>query len=342
MELTLTASETREMAARPIDDARAYDCYLQARNQIMTWSEEGLNRANAKLQLGLSMVGDNSLLFAGMGYLQYQYANLGLRQDDAITKAEEYVHKALELDPDLPQAHLVAGLMCQAFLGQQRDAIRHLKRVLAVAPNDTDALLWLTIGGALYGFPDQCVPLVQKLETIDPFNALTLMSRAMCQFCAGDFQQAIGSIERSYELEASSVASFLYTIALLYAGRTEEAMRRRPQFQESELHLDRIAMMFLHSCEGRTADALTMVNDGLVSTAQRDPQWSWHLAAAYASNGEYEKSLNWLENSVQRGFSNYRMIGEHDPYLTRMQGTPRFEAIKNRARQDWETLQKEF
>lgn len=342
MELTLTPRETREMASRPIEDARAFDCYLQARNQIMTWSEDGLNRAHAKLQLGLSMVGDNALLFAGMGYLQYQYANLGLRQDDAIRQAQGYVQKSLELDPDLPQAHLVAGLICQAFLGKQTDAVRHLRRVLAVAPNDADALLWLAIGCDICGLLDECAPLIQRLETIDPFNSLTLMARGMYQFCGGDFHQATESFAKSYELEASSVANFLYTLALLYDGRAEDAMRLRHRLEGSELYLDRIAMMFLHSHERNTSAALAMVNEGLVSTARRDPQWSWHMAAAYASAGECEQSLEWLENAVQRGFTNFRMIGEYDPYLNTVQGNPRFEAIKSNARRGWELLHKEF
>jgi hypothetical protein len=119
-------------------------------------------------------------------------------------------------------------------------------------------------------------------------------------------------------------------------------MQRRHYFQGSDLYLDRIVIMFLNSYEGHTKEALGMVNEDLISTARRDPQWSWHLAAAYASAGEYEKSLDWLENSVQRGLTNYRMIGEYDPYLIRMQGNPRFEAIKDRARRGWESLQKEF
>lgn len=59
--------DIQEKVSRAIVAAPAYDCYLRARQEIWRWTEPGLDRALHHLQTALEMVGENALLFAGLG-----------------------------------------------------------------------------------------------------------------------------------------------------------------------------------------------------------------------------------------------------------------------------------
>jgi non-specific serine/threonine protein kinase len=56
----------------------------------------------------------------------------------------------------------------------------------------------------------------------------------------------------------------------------------------------------------------------------------------YALLGEKEKSLDWLENAVSRGFINYPYLNEYDPYLANIRGEPRFKKLMEQVKDEWE------
>ncbi len=77
LEIRLTPEDDRRVAERPIQDVRAYECYLRAKHDIFRFSEEGLDRAVEQLQKGLEIVGANPILYYALGLAYWQYNNAG-------------------------------------------------------------------------------------------------------------------------------------------------------------------------------------------------------------------------------------------------------------------------
>ena len=143
LRLKLTGEEKIKIAERRIDNVQAYEYYLKAKREIMLSTKEGCDRALQYLQKGLEIVGENALLNAGIGYVYYSYANLGIQGEEYEKKAETFANKALEMAPESSEAHLVLGLVNSAFFGNQQKGVYHLKKALAANPNDGDILWWL-------------------------------------------------------------------------------------------------------------------------------------------------------------------------------------------------------
>jgi hypothetical protein len=61
LKLKLTPAESERLAERPIPSALAYEFYLKARQEILKWTEAGLENALRYLQNGLEIVGENAL-----------------------------------------------------------------------------------------------------------------------------------------------------------------------------------------------------------------------------------------------------------------------------------------
>ena len=58
LQVTLTDSESRQVAERPIADTVAYDCYLRARQEMYGWTQASAERAHRLVDEALAIVGD--------------------------------------------------------------------------------------------------------------------------------------------------------------------------------------------------------------------------------------------------------------------------------------------
>ena len=75
-----------------------------------------------------------------------------------------------------------------------------------------------------------------------------------------------------------------------------------------------------------------------LTLSARGPQWSWMVAQCFAMVGEQDKALDWLENATRRGFINYPLLADMDPFMEPLRSTQRFENILKLVRRDWETF----
>ena len=143
LKIKLSLDENKWLSEHSINNVAAFDYYLRAKHELMLWNDQAFNRALDLLNGALEMVGPNAVLFAGLAYTYWSYSNLGIDVETNTRKAEEYVKKAFEIDPESPDGHLVVGLIYQAFRGQPQMANVHFKKVLTYRPNDFDATLWM-------------------------------------------------------------------------------------------------------------------------------------------------------------------------------------------------------
>jgi len=158
LKLKLSPGEERRISEHPIPNALAYEFYLKARQEILKWTEAGLENAVRYLQRGLEIIGENALLHAGMAYVFCQYFNLGIKEEEYCRKeAVDYLKKAFALDPHLSLGNFVHGML-QAT-DNPKGAIRYFKRVLKTNPNDFDTLFFLSCGLGTLGQRQAVIPL---------------------------------------------------------------------------------------------------------------------------------------------------------------------------------------
>jgi hypothetical protein len=114
LQLRLTDAEARDIAERPIDNAAAYDCYMQARHEVYRFTADGLDRAQKLVDAGLSLIGENSLLLATRGMVSWYYLNFSIRPEDRyLDEAAAYAARALEQDSQNYVGIFLRGLVCR-------------------------------------------------------------------------------------------------------------------------------------------------------------------------------------------------------------------------------------
>jgi non-specific serine/threonine protein kinase len=338
----LSPEESKKIAERPIPNVQAYECYLRARQGILRFTEEGLDQALRYLQTGLDIVGENPLIFAGLGYVYWQYANAGFRHEDSIRKAEEYTERVFELDPESIHAHLLLGMMNLALKGDQRKAAFHLKKVLALDPNNPDALLWLANEYGIVGKIDAALPLCDRLLRVDPLTPVNHSLPGILHIMNGRFELAAESLYKGYVLDPENPGyRWIYALGLILAGKPREAMSlREAALRSSPKTLwDRFTLFLLYGLEGKRSRALEYLTEDAKATARRDPQYSWLVAEGFAVIGDKDKTIEWLVNAVDRGFINYPFLSDYDPLLADMREDARFKSLMQTVRTEWESFE---
>jgi len=339
LKLKLSPEEDQRIAQRPIDNVHAYECYLRARQEIFRFTEDALERALQYLQNGLDIVGENALLYAGMGYVYWQYVNSGIEvKEEYLQKAEEYAKKVFELEPESSHGHLLLGLL-QLIRGNPQQSVSHLKRALAIDPNDPDALFWLSL---VYGYAGKtlvAVPLVESLLRIDPLAPFSHFRTGLLHLMEGRFNLALEPCHKGYQMDPENPACrTVYAWILAYNQRLKEAYSLFDQnVKETPQHFfTRLGLFFKYALQGKKTEALQSVTPELQITGRRDLEYSWIIATCYALLDEKEKSLDWLENAVNRGFINYPFLSEYDLFLENIRGEERFKQLMERVKYEWE------
>ena len=345
LEIRLTPQEAAQLAERPIADVRAQESYLRARNEIWSFMPGNLDLAISHLEAALRLIGDNALIYQGLGVAYFQYVNIGAaigREEEFIHKSEWCVNKIFALEPDSPRGYLVRSQI-QLARGDIHGCGRSLRRVLQAFPKDILALqLYVHVLGWLGGKPDAAAPLAARLVDVDPLNAMSLLVSAMVPLFAGRFSEAVEPARRMFTLDpVTPVWRSNYVMALSYAQRIDEA-EALTEGVVAEPDSD-IGTWWMGLCRAawRTdrAEVLRLTDGPYRQVAAWDAEVPWALASAHAAVGAKDEALLWLDRAIERGMINYPFLSEHDRYLDNLRGDARFGQLMERARREWERFE---
>jgi non-specific serine/threonine protein kinase len=341
LKVSLSPEEERRIAEREIPNVHAYECYLKARKEILSFTEAGLENAYKLLRDGIKIVGENVLLNAGIAFVYWQFVNAGLRANKQyLDIAESYVEKVFELDPESHHGFRLAGLI-NAARGNPAEAVRNLKKALAGDPNDPDTLGWL---GVLYGFYGRVSagrPLSEKSVRIDPLTPISHSNTAILLWLEGRFDDAAEQIRRAYEMHKGSAFGFVYGHLLALQGRRDEAypVLEYVEQDKSEDFFSSLSAFLRNALQGNRGKALQTVTHEMNKAAKNDLHYSTYMAECYALIKEKDKALKWLESAIDRGFINYPFLSRIDPFLENLRGDERFEKLMEDVERRWKAFE---
>src|ERR1700731_1580843 len=149
LKLRLAGHSDRPVFKFQTTNAEAYELYLKGR---FFWNQRGIGLRKALHYFELALIEDPDYALAMSG-LSDTYSLLSWYGDlppaEAIPKAIAPAKQAVQLDPQLPEAHTSLGF-CQLFNWDWAGAEREFRRAIALNPRTTPARYWL---GGLYSSP---------------------------------------------------------------------------------------------------------------------------------------------------------------------------------------------
>jgi len=338
LEINLSPEESRKIADQPFDNIEAFECYQRARREFLGGSADGMERALHDLEVGLDIVGENVLFYAGIAEVHLQRYEIGLSTD--LTRAEEFTNKVRALQPESAIGYNLMGRL-ERFRGSMLEAAKYFESALAVDPNHANSWLFL---GFLYAYqlgkPARARPLITKLVEVDPLTTFPLAVLGMLQWAEGQFDLAESTARKAIKLDPEFSPLFLLLIyPLAFQGKYREAASAVADMNELGLKdpITEFCAFFENGLNAKNPSEMTALPEGSKSFCWNDPEILWFVAASYAVRGDKDEAFRWLERVVERDWTNYP-LWENDPLMDNVRGEPRYQELMAVVKEKWESL----
>jgi TolB-like protein/Tfp pilus assembly protein PilF len=341
LQLKLSPKENQNISERPINDAHAYDLYLKAREKTTDGTEEGLSQALQLINNGLSITGDNEILFGAKGYIYFNYLNiLGQQKKKNLQKVKEYANKIFELNPHSYMGHWLMSLIHLKNQNIQKSC-RSIRKSLEDNPTHIDSLIYMSYYYTTSGKTSLANHWISKLIKIAPLDIWAQYAAGEAESEQGNFEKALFYFSKMYKLAVGNpIVIFIYGRALALANNVEESIEvlNKAKDLSPDLWLIQLSRFFMHALQKEKTKALKYVSEDLKTKSAGDEQAPLWMAECYALIGEKEEAINWLQILVDWGFINYPFLNEINPFLENIRGEKRFKALMEKVKHQWENF----
>jgi len=289
-------------------DVTAYGRFLEARDLIFTRDPGNMERAMTLLDEAIAIDPGYAPAYASRAkallLLSDRPGSYGtIPATEAQPRAEADIERALELDPELGDAHAVRGLLLSDS-GRVDQAIISLRRAIELSPNSLDARNWLALRLANDGRLRDVAAQLQALVEIDPLY-LPGVNNAIVQLMEiGEREEARRIGERYIAATRDENEKVLVRARLKNLdGRVAEAIQLRETAVESKVN-----------SANRSGLRWAYLNLGIIEeytgTAQVRPQLRpWERVIAGDVDGALELARTGIRDAPDSYIANATYIG---------------------------------
>jgi TolB-like protein/DNA-binding winged helix-turn-helix (wHTH) protein/tetratricopeptide (TPR) repeat protein len=295
----------------------AHDLYLRGR---YFWSKRDvpdMERAVELFKAATEKDPNFALAYAG---LADTYVVLGGNAQkplsEVVPPAKAAMVRALELDPDLAEAHATLALLNSESSGERRGLEPELRRAVELSPSYATAHHWLGAILSAYGRFEEADLELRKAQLLDPLSPMIRQGLAENFYMWRRYDDAIDQVHRIQEM-GSSVGDYVLGHAYIQKAMYPEAIALFQRLREGG---DSGAVVQLSVAYAATADQsearellrqATSLQHGYVP-----PYW---MAVAYLRLGEKDTAFRWLQ----------RAHVENDPSLVWMKVDPMLDPLRS-------------
>jgi tetratricopeptide (TPR) repeat protein len=245
------------------------------------------------------------------------------------SNARQSLNRALQLDPNMAEAHVTAGSLklreSWDFAGAEasiRQAVR-LNPNLATAHADYSHLLRVA------GRSKESIREAERAKQLDPLSRGNSVALATALYYDGQYDKAAAELNRLIVL-APTFSSAHYLLGRVYAdqGRAEAACAAFLKSDElDETDPARLAVL-RRAC--RESGLTGYFQESLQFLVADNPTGlNYVLGAGYASVGDKQKAYEFLEKAFEQRETGMLLL-KADPLFKAMRAEPRFRALLTR------------
>ena len=303
LRVVLTEEQRRAIERPHTGNVEAYEFYLRGRQFFYQFREKGLQFARRMFSRAIEIDPSYARAYAGIAdcssqlYKYWDASTANLEQADAASR------KALELAPDLAEAHAARGFAL-TLGGSHEEANREFETAIRLDPKLYEGYLYYANGRFAEG---KLAEAARLFELASAVRTEDYQAPALAGLC-------YAGLERHEESRAA------FERAVRAAGRHLELNPDDPRAH----YLGAIAW-----CRLGQVDKGLEWGDRALALDPDDAGVLYNVACLNAVGGEPERALDLLEHAVENGFGHKEWI-EHDPDLASLRTNPRYQALLNR------------
>jgi serine/threonine protein kinase/tetratricopeptide (TPR) repeat protein len=332
LRLQLTRAERKQLTKHHTQNAEAYRLYLKGRHHWNRWTEEGFYKAIEHFQQAVENDPSYALAYAGLADC---YVLLGwnsyLPPEDTFPKGKAAAEAALQLDPDLAEAHTPLAALLWLDDWQWEKAQVEFKRSLELSPNYPTANHWYAEYVMTMGRHEEAMVRIKKSQDLDPLSLIISVAVGWALYLAHRYEEAIEQLRRTVDLDPNyPVTYWILGVLLRKTGRYELAITEGEKGVRLSggSPLMRAALAHTLGVAGRTKEALQILDD-LTSLAKHKYVAPYFFAGIYIGLGEMERAIEYLQKCYE-DHSHWLIYLHLDPSMDDLRDNPGFQDLLRR------------
>jgi adenylate cyclase len=232
MQVKLTEGEQARLHYMTTRNVEAWTHWVQGLSHFrQAVTKEKFGRALSCWEKALALDPTSAALNGMIGFIHYADARFGWWDDleTALGKARAYADRALELDPENPEAYTTLSivLMMRKHYGE---AVAHAERAVQLAPGSADAATFASFVLASSGHPEEAVVQIERAMTLSPnYPAYYLGHLGNAYRLSGRIEEAINAF-KAYDARNPGFGLTDLVITYQQSDRPEEAKRTAEHF----------------------------------------------------------------------------------------------------------------
>ena len=331
--VTLTGEERTELGRNYTTDPDAYQLYLIGRYHWNKRSGEGMRKSVEFFQQAIEKDRNYALAYVG---LADAYATLSSYHmsppGEVVPRAREAAERALNIDPNLSEAHATLGRLFTDYYWEFERAEREFQQAIELKPNYSNAHQWYSsLLIARMGRFDEAVREATRALELDQYSPALGTQLGLVLYRARRYDQGIAVLQKTLEIEPNHVPAHYYLgLCYLMLERRDEALA---EFQKG------------HAIAPNASDIVALIGYTYAQAGNRDEARRYQrelnelAACGYVSPfsqvvihtglGEIDEVFKWLEKALEVRDSYLRSLNT-DPLFDRVRPDPRFALLMRR------------
>jgi len=289
----LTGEEQTQIARGTTQNSDAYQFYLKGRYLLNKRGVDNINKSIELFKQAINADPGYALAYAGLAEA-YNIAPswTGMDAQQAHVLALSAARKALELDPQLAEAH---GALAMALVGdfQWAEAEKEFQRALELAPNN--AHLHYAYG-FLYllamGKTDAALDEIRNALLLDPLSGIINVNYAYTLCAAHRYDESVQQFQKTLQIDPNfSTAYRKFAEVYAAAGKWAEANQAYSTFMFAEVRKPA-------AVSPTALGYAQLVKSSLEQMSKRGQVGDILWAGAFAAERDRENAIAWLQKAA--------------------------------------------
>jgi serine/threonine-protein kinase len=296
--VTLTPQEQARLAsARPVNPA-AHESYLKGR-YLNKGTSSQQRKAREYFEEAIRIDPNYAPAYAGLA--DYYLASVQIRPLVSMPQARQLALKALDLAPELAEAHMELGLIHFYADWDWVAADREFRRTLQLSPSDAEAHRTYSFYLAALARADEAQAESLHAQQLDPLSIWTQITAGYVFYFNRKYDEAIEQCRKVLEWDPNSVGGYdCLGTSYLAKGMYEQSIAAA---QEASRLSDNdptrlVGLGRAYALAGRKPGARTVL-DQLRQFSSRTYVSPYFFAAIYAALGQNDEAFKWLHEALR-------------------------------------------
>ncbi|MCI0482143.1 MAG: hypothetical protein L0213_11215, partial [Candidatus Dadabacteria bacterium] len=330
LKVKLLKGEESKLTKRHTENEEAYRLYLQGRYFWNRRHEGGVQKGLEYFQKAISIDPEYALPYSGtadcwfsLGFFDF------LAPKEAFGKCKEAALKAVELDPDLAEAHASLGNAFFYFDWDYPAAEAEYRRAIGLNPNYAAVRYFYGMFLTAAGRFDDAVAQERRGMELDPIQPVIREAHAYTLRLADRNDEAIATSRASIEFDPNFFVSWLnlsqeYMLIGKFA-EAEEAVRKADDLAGGTSTLILLILKQVLKLAGKQDEARS-IYDRVLELSKSKYASAQLIAISYWLFDEKDAAFEWLERAIDER-DHWFCYSKYLPDMRGMRSDPRFAVL---------------